>query len=294
MRFVVIGSPRTGSSHLVHLLGSHPDILCNGNVFHPQSVFVFRPKEALTAQAKSELLQLRETDPDALLERVFSASFGRAHVGIKIFQGQNDRILDRVIHDHDVRKIVLFRRNVLARYASVLAAKSSGDWGGKASGRIPDPPKIRFNEAKFITFHDTYIAFYRVVIKKLNDFGRRFCLVNYDEINAPLFFGGLLRFVGVGGDVSATTIKQHHVKQNPSDILSRFSNPGLARSFLRTRGHLHCRMRIRRVSHRFPSPTKHRLNPILRDRLKPTLHERDYSIGTFTRGSAGCPALRLT
>jgi hypothetical protein len=29
MRFAILASPRTGSSHLVHLLNSHPDICCH-------------------------------------------------------------------------------------------------------------------------------------------------------------------------------------------------------------------------------------------------------------------------
>jgi len=239
MRFVIIGSPRTGSSHLVTLLGSHPDILCSGNVFHSRSVWVFWPKKALTPQVKSELLELREADPDALLERVFSSSFGREHVGFKIFEGQNDRILDRLILDNDVRKIVLHRRNVLANYASSLTAKRSGDWGGRAGGRIPEPPKVPFNEARFIAFHDAYVAFYRTVIAKLNDNHQQFHLVSYDEINDPFFLSSLLRFIGVQGSLSETHLKGHHVKQNSDDILSRFSNPKPLLKFLEARRLLH-------------------------------------------------------
>jgi hypothetical protein len=32
MRLVIIGSPRTGSSRLGTLLGSHPEVLCNANI----------------------------------------------------------------------------------------------------------------------------------------------------------------------------------------------------------------------------------------------------------------------
>jgi len=239
MRFAIIGSPRTGSSHLVTLLGSHPEILCNGNVFHPKNVWVFWPKKDLTEETRSELLELRRRDPEALLDRVFASSYGREHVGFKIFQGQNDRILDRLIADRNIRKIVLYRRNVLANYASSLAAKRSGDWGGKAEGRLEENPKVSFDENKFMVFHDAYVEFYRDIINRLNDKNQVFHLTYYEDINNPLLFGTLLRFIGVAGDASPASVKVHHVKQNPSDILSRFANFPTVLEFLRTHGLLH-------------------------------------------------------
>ena len=239
MRFVIIGSPRTGSSHLVTLLGSHPEILCNGNVFHPKNVWVFWPKKDLNEETRSELLELRRTNPEALLNRVFAASYGRAHVGFKIFQGQHDAILDRLIGDHGVKKIVLYRRNVLANYASSLAAKRSGDWGGKAEGRSTETEKVRFDLEKFALFHDAYVAFYHDTVRKLNDRNQIFHLMHYEDINNLLLFGGLLRFIGVSGDVSPSSVKVHHVKQNPSDILSRFANPETVLEYLRRCGLLH-------------------------------------------------------
>jgi hypothetical protein len=239
MRFVIIGSPRTGSSHLVTLLGSHPEILCNGNVFHPKNVWVFWPKKDLTEATRSELLDLRRRDPEALLDRVFENSYGRSHVGFKIFQGQDDRVLARLIVDSDIKKIVLYRRNVLACYASSLAAKRSGDWGGKAEGRLKENPKVQFDEHKFTAFHDAYVEFYRDVISKLNDNNQVFHLVRYEDINDPLLFGALLRFIGVAGDVSPASVKVHHVKQNPDDILSRFASSSTVLEFLHARGLLH-------------------------------------------------------
>jgi LPS sulfotransferase NodH len=239
MRFVIIGSPRTGSSHLVTLLGSHPEILCNGNVFHPKNVWVFWPKKDLSEETRLELLELRRTNPEALLDRVFAASYGRTHVGFKIFQGQHDKILDRLIVDHDLKKIVLYRRNVLANYASSLAAKHSGDWGGKPEGRSAENPRVRFEGDKFTLFHDSYVAFYRDIIHKLNVNGQVFHLVNYEDINNPLLFGALLRFIGVTGDVSSASVKVHHAKQNSSDILSRFLNPVTVLEFMHTQGLLH-------------------------------------------------------
>ena len=130
MRFVIIASARTGSSHLVNVLGGHPEVFCHGNVFAQHMMATFWPKGARPTASevgaiKSDLREIREKDPDAFLERVFSMDFGRAHVGFKIFRGQNDAILEKLIADSSVRKIVLFRRNVLANYSSAMLAKES-------------------------------------------------------------------------------------------------------------------------------------------------------------------------
>ena len=36
-RFVIVNTQRTGSTHLVKLLDSHPSILCAGEIFYPPS-----------------------------------------------------------------------------------------------------------------------------------------------------------------------------------------------------------------------------------------------------------------
>src|SRR5580704_6853228 len=142
MRFVIIASARTGSSHLVNKLGAHPEILCNGNVFHPKNVWVFWPEADLSREVKEGLLELRRTDPHGLLDRVFTTDYGRPHVGFKIFQNQNDEILDKLIQDGSVRKIVLYRKNVLANFSSKIAARKTGKFGAREGEDAVEAPKI--------------------------------------------------------------------------------------------------------------------------------------------------------
>src|SRR5215469_16377205 len=132
MRFIIIASERTGSSHLVNVLSGHPDIFTNGNVFDarkPKLVYVLWPDK--TAATKLELSELRRTAPLEFLERIFSTGYGRAHVGFKIFSGENDEILDQLIKDSTVRKIVLYRRNLLACFSSHLVAASTGKYSAR-------------------------------------------------------------------------------------------------------------------------------------------------------------------
>jgi hypothetical protein len=241
MRFVIIGSPRTGSSHLVNLVGAHPEILCNGNVFHPKHVWVFWPEADLSRDVKIELRELRRTDPDALLERVFATNYGRPHVGFKIFEGQNDAILDKLIEDDSVKKIVLYRKNVLASYSSKLVARKTGKFDATDSQALAEPPKVAFVQEKFVEFQTRFNAFYSRVIDRLNAHRQVFHLINYDEINDPTLFAGLVNFIGANPLLGVSKADQHknHVKQNPTNICSRFSNSEEVVEYLRETGLLH-------------------------------------------------------
>jgi hypothetical protein len=234
-RFVVIGSPRTGSSHLTERLRSHPGILCHGEVFHPKNLWVYWPKRDLTDEVRNELLALRQSDPGALVERIFSQSYGRSAVGFKIFTGHCDEILDRLIADPSVRKIVLLRKNVLANFSSYLAAGRTATWGTKSPAEEGGPGKIVFKEKQFVKFYHNYTNFYKTVIGGLNANGQAFQLVHYEDINDSLLFSGIVTFVGANPTVPLRE-RRELVKQNSSDILSRFANPGSVRAFLREHG----------------------------------------------------------
>jgi hypothetical protein len=186
---------------------------------------------------------LREKDPVALLERVFATDLGRPHVGFKIFEGQNNEILDRVIHDGTVKKVVLYRKNVLANFSSKLAARKSTKFGAREGETVAKAPSVRFVRDRFIEFHDEYVAFYRGAIARLNACGQPFHLVDYDEINDPALFSALVNFIGADPTIEPSKLEQQQrkkqVKQNSSDICSRFSNPADVLDFLRENGLLH-------------------------------------------------------
>jgi hypothetical protein len=241
MQFIIIASARTGSSHLVNMLGAHPEIFCNGNVYHPRQVWVFWPEAKNNRTLRNELLQLRKEDPAGLAQRVFDTNFGRPHVGFKIFDRQHDQILEKLIADSAVRKIILYRRNVLANFSSKQAAKKTGKFGVKEGERVPETPKVRFVEHKFIEFLNEYNSFYRRVIDSLNREQQPFHWINYEEVNDPHIFSGLISFIGADPalNVSASEQRKKQVKQNSTDICSRFQNREDVLRFLEARGLQH-------------------------------------------------------
>ena len=244
MRFVIICAPRTGSSHLVSVLSGHPELLVNGNVFDDHAagrLYVFWQKEQLTRELKAELISLRKRDPEAFLEEIFRTTHGRAHVGFKMFKGENDQMLDRIVDDPAIRKVVLYRRNVLANFSSALVARRTGKYSlreGKESGSVP---RVKFKPGRFMKFHNRYTEFFGGIVDRLNASGQNFYFVNYEDINEPRVLGGLINFVGANAAKSISRESQfkRQVKQNSFDILSRFANPEEVERFLRECNLLH-------------------------------------------------------
>lgn len=241
MRFVIVAAPRTGSSHLVTQLSAHPDIFCNGNSLHPKQMWLSWPKEDLTPSVKSELAELRKRDSTAFLERLYSAGYGRSHVGFKIFDRQNNAALRKLLKKRNVRKIVLYRKNVLANFASALAARTNKEWSVKEGCLVAQAPQVRFGEQEFIRFHNRYVNFYSDVFNRLSRYHEPFHFIEYLDINEPLLFAGLVNFIGADPAKldKPAPLRAPHAKQNSPDILSRFENPDEVATFLERRGLQH-------------------------------------------------------
>lgn len=246
MNFVIIASARTGSSHLVNTLGGHPEIFCHGNVFASHMMATFwpkgnRPSPGEVEVIKSGLRNLREKDPDAFLDRVFSMNFGRQHVGFKIFRGQNDDMLGKLVADDSVRKIVLFRHNVLANYSSAMLAKESDTWDVKKGEAKDEPPRVQFDEKDFIVFHNCYMRFYRDILTSLAESRQHFHFMNYEVINDPIMLRTAMNFIGADANIGldADASRKIQVKQNTSNILDRYSNPADVERFLTKSDRLH-------------------------------------------------------
>jgi hypothetical protein len=237
MRFVIIASARTGSNHLVTMLGKRKDMLCNGEVFHKNKVYVRWRKEYATVQALADLADLRRVDPKAFINRLFETGHGRPHVGFKILRTQNDEALENILTEPSIRKIILYRRNVLANYSSSLVAKLTNKWAVNDRNDPSESPKVEFKEKQFLNFHDKYIDFYRHVINRINATHQSSHLISYEEINNPWLFANVVNYIG--GDSAVAKMESSYVKQNPSNIVDRFSNPKKVEEFLREKQLMH-------------------------------------------------------
>ncbi|HLY04340.1 MAG TPA: hypothetical protein VKR31_01190 [Rhizomicrobium sp.] len=233
MRFAIIASARTGSSHLTNLLNSRSDILCNGEICHPKKVYVNWHKRYRTPERLGELAALRSAAPAKFLEQIFEIDHDRPHVGFKILRGQYQDVLRAVLEDRTIRKVILFRRNVLANFSSKLIANETGQYGlnaQKAPRESREPIKVLFDAERFKVHRRKYERYYASAMNTLLQGGQNFHLINYEEINNPWFFRSLLAYIGA--ESLAPPDEGKLIKQNPSNILSRFSNSREVEEFL--------------------------------------------------------------
>ena len=174
---------------------------------------------------------MRKVDPSAFLAKIYERSYGCSSVGFKIFPGHNDVILDSLLADDSVRKVVLFRRNVLAVYSSLMILRQTKTFNQKSGDPVAEErPLIHFTARRFKRHCDEYLAHYRNIFERLNANRQRFHLINYDQINDPWHFASLVSFIGE--ELPPVQPKARLLKQNTSDILSRFSNPDAVSEFL--------------------------------------------------------------
>ena len=240
MSFAIIASPRTGSTHLSNLLHAQSDIFCNGEICHAKKLNLRWDKEDQSEAVVSELATLRSQRPREFLNRIFAVNYGCREVGFKILKGQSDAVFDELFRDPSIKKIVLFRRNILANYSSKLIASLSGEYALRKKDVDETPPAsstVPFDENEFIRFGKKYNRYYDGVMSRLRQSRQYYHVINYEDINEPEFFGNLLRFLG--SEASEQPSTGRNVKQNPAYIVSRFSNADAVEDFLRRRNLMH-------------------------------------------------------
>jgi hypothetical protein len=232
-RFAIIGEGRTGSSHLVRVLNGHPQVRCHYEVFHGKTVHAVTPElkgEAREA-LRAELLALRKQDPMAYLERIYALGGGRPVVGFKIFGKHNPPMLEHIMAERSIRKVVLFRANALARYASLMAAHETGEWSSGVR------TLVHFDAEEFLGQYDRYLLFIDQTIRALADTDQPFRVVRYDELNNHALMNALTRFLGASERLPEPDAREAN-RASPN-ILTRFANPKEVEAFLRERGVMH-------------------------------------------------------
>jgi hypothetical protein len=236
VRFAIVGLQRTGSSYLVNLLGSHPEIHCCGEIFNPDGINLRWPENMGGRRAGreivSELKELRPRDPQAFLQSVFAIEFGATAVGFKIFPGHNPQMFERILDDRDIAKIVHSRDNGLARYASLRAARTTRDFVSGA-----EKPLVAFKAKQFAPFHLEHATFFDEIERRIAARGQRLHRSHFEELSDPTRLIALLEFLGVAPELPP--LPQPPANRGSSDVLSRFSNPEAAEAYLREHNLMH-------------------------------------------------------
>lgn len=217
VKFAILSSARSGTSHLSDTLANTDGIFCHGEIFHAD--ITWHIKDEYKAERD---VSLRDRDPIAFVEDVYSfCPPGNTHVGFKIWRSQAPQACDRILQDASVRKIILERENRLAAYASGAKAETSGIWN-IVEGRKPNAAYAarsieKFNSVSFLDF-----------VKAQNDLFRHYSgntkgpaiRVTYEDVVDNSAYETCLRFLGLAMPEERPRGK---TKLNSSDILSRFA-----------------------------------------------------------------------
>jgi len=211
--FVLFAEMRTGSNYLEDSLNALPDVTCHGEVYNPTFLGQHNRFELFGFD-----MDRREADPIGLLDAIIAQTDGLP--GFRLFHDHDDRVVDRVLPDLRIAKVIL-TRNPLDSYVSRKIATATGQWR-LTDVRHHKSAKIRFDLIEFNDLMDHLMAFQRRLRRGLQVTGQAAFHIRYEDINDPEVLNGLAAFLGSEGRVEATSKKLK--KQNPDDLADKVEN----------------------------------------------------------------------
>ncbi len=220
--FVLFAEMRTGSNQLEDSLNALPGVQGFGEVFNP--VFVGE-------QNRTELFGIdiaaRTADPMPMLRAVIAAE---GLTGLRFFHDHDPRVLDAILDDTCIAKVML-SRNPLDSYVSLCIAEKTGQW------RLTNPKMARRAEAIFDPRDfDDLVARQRVfrerIHRRLQETGQSAFWIAYEEIGDLAVLNGLAAWLGVPDRLDA--VPGRLKRQNPGPIEDKIANPEIMRAHLAT------------------------------------------------------------
>ena len=167
IRFVIVGTQRTGTTLIRTSLSSHPEILCHGEVFSPGyhdpgGYHHYTHRDAWTRVSST----LRPAATVTAFLRDLYAETGPAAVGFKLMLNQCERrpVVWEFLSRQHTRVILVERRNVIKTLVSRRTAAASGVYHVSESMRRGSsvrswkPRKIRLDTATLLPELDAIAA----------------------------------------------------------------------------------------------------------------------------------------
>ena len=224
--FVIIAMPRSGSTRLCDILGRHPAVACNLEIFHPDEVQAHIPRDAgheIMDTAK------RDANPKLFLDKflAFNETWfkGRHCHGFKAMLNRNQlmAVTEIIAPDPRLRKIMLYRDNLLAGYASVELAMASGLWHRTQGNDAPaEPPrKVAFDWDRFFSYAGEQELTRRAVEEAMHRSHQLFLPLSYEETLTQRGMERVWAYLNVP-PLAADGIYQRTYERR---LIDQFSNP---------------------------------------------------------------------
>ena len=211
--FVVFAEMRTGSNFLEANLNAFAGIKCHGEAFNPHFIGYPSATHILGVDQAT-----RDADPTALLRQIKHdpAAMG----GFRYFHDHDPRIIDLVLDDPAVAKIIL-TRNPVESYVSWKIAQTTGQWkltdvkGHKTAQAVFDP-------AEFEAHLEALQAFQLMLMNRLQTSGQTAFYVAYEDLQSVEVMNGIATYLGVPELLEE--LDKSLKKQNPSPLSQKVSN----------------------------------------------------------------------
>ncbi|MGB3688728.1 MAG: nodulation protein NodH [Jannaschia helgolandensis] len=220
--FVMFAEMRTGSNHLEESLNTLSDVTSHGEVFNPSFIGTHNGRELFGID-----IAARERDPLPLLDRIVDQP---GLTGLRFFHDHDPRVLDRLLDDPRIGKVVL-TRNPLDSYVSLAIASQTGQW------RLTNPKMAKSAKATFVgSDFDALIVRQRQfrdrIQRHLQLSGQGAFWIGYDDIGDLDVLNGLAAFLGSGDRL--TEVPGKLKRQNPGEVEDKLENPDQMRAHLAT------------------------------------------------------------
>lgn len=213
-RFVVLSARRAGSNMLCTILGAHPQVLCHHELFNPRGIFVALE---LRGRAPAWELAARDADPLGFLAQVWAAPHGRSRIGFKMTLRQAPTVLDAVLDDPGIDKLVLRREDLLRAFVSERIAEALDEWEVYAPEALTrQRPRVAVDPAALRSHVAGTHAYYEDVTGRLRDRGHRFIELRYEALETADEQRRMFAFLGV--PPPPQPLPARSVRQNPEPL----------------------------------------------------------------------------
>ena len=204
---------RTGSNYLEATLNELDDVHSYGEVYNPSFMGHHKTFEMFGID-----MDAREKAPLAVFDAMLANTDGLP--GLRFFHDHDPRVIERILPDPKVAKIIL-TRNPVESYVSRKIAGETGQW------RLTDmkhqkSAEIEFKIAEFEDMVARLQAFQEKLQRGLQTTGQSAFYIRYEDINDVEIINGLAEFLGSKHRLSSTSGKLK--KQNPQSLEKKVSN----------------------------------------------------------------------
>jgi len=223
-KFLIVSIPRSGSNMLVGMLDQHPEIQCYAELFHPDKIY---NRDVFSRHGIPDFtLNQRNKDPFGYLDYIFRHKFKQntKAIGFKIFPGQNDELLQLLLQDSSIKKIILIRDNLLRCYLSLKSAELNNVYFIREGSEqiAPSDQSLVLDVKDFIQYQKENTDFFNRILSKLKKSGLEYLVLHYENLLDREQQLDLLNFIGIKPDPGL--LKVISVKQRKKDITEKIIN----------------------------------------------------------------------